>query len=124
MTESTLSSFQPSSLVGTGGNVGSIPFTETGFASIGFMIICTAMVMMMTPLVGLLYSGLSSTKNAVSSFLICSLTYSVVSAQWILFGYSLAFAEDSSSSFIGMFLSCILRSSEHLSTFGHCLTLE
>lgn len=103
MSQLLTTSVQPSALVGTGGNVGTIPFTETGFASISFMIISTALVMMMSPLLGLLYSGLSGTKNAVSSFLICSLTYSVVAAQWTLFGYSLSFAEDSSSSLIGNF---------------------
>lgn len=44
----------------------SIAFVDNGSASIGFMIICTALVCMMTFFVGLLYSGLSSSKNGKS----------------------------------------------------------
>ncbi|KAJ3369916.1 hypothetical protein HDU91_006764 [Kappamyces sp. JEL0680] len=67
------------------------------------MIVCTALVMMMSPFVGLLYSGLSSCKNGLSSYFICMVTYSVVAIQWVLFGYSLSFSENSGSSFIGNF---------------------
>lgn len=73
---------------------------EVGYASIGFVIVCTALVMLMTPGVGLLYSGLSRTKNALTIVMISFLSYAVVSLQWVLFGFSLAFSE-ASSSFIG-----------------------
>jgi ammonium transporter, Amt family len=98
------SQLMPNALAsGTGGNTASTPFSDSGFASIGFLIFSTSLVMMMTPFVGLLYSGLSTTKNGLSSFYICMVAYSIVGAQWILFGYSLAFSEESSLSFIGNF---------------------
>jgi Amt family ammonium transporter len=97
---------------GTGGNTSPSPFSDSGFASTGFMIFSVSLVMMMTPFVGLLYSGLSTTKNGLSSFYICMVAYSIVGAQWILFGYSLSFAEESSVSFIGNFVNGGLRGIE------------
>ena len=47
----------PSALRTTPGPGDSMAFQETGYASTGFLLICSAMVMIMTPGVGLLYSG-------------------------------------------------------------------
>jgi Amt family ammonium transporter len=79
-----------------------VPFKEFGFASIGFVLICSALVMLMTPGVGLLYSGLTRTKNALTMIMISFLAYAVVSVQWVIFGFSLTFSE-TGSPFIGNF---------------------
>lgn len=50
----------------------------------------------MVPGVGLLYSGLSGSKNALTIMMLSVLSYAVVSIQWVLFGYSLAFSETGS----------------------------
>ncbi|KAJ3099101.1 hypothetical protein HDU97_003480 [Phlyctochytrium planicorne] len=58
----------------------------------------------MTPGLGLFYSGMSRTKNALTMMMLCMSTMCVVSIQWFLFGFSLAFSEwgpDSGSTFIG-----------------------
>jgi Amt family ammonium transporter len=59
-----------------------------------FILICTAMVMLMTPGVGLFYGGLVRRKNIIAMISLAFIAFSVVSLQWILFGYSLAFGTD------------------------------
>jgi Amt family ammonium transporter len=102
-TEQLASTLMPSAFLSSSGNGADVPFTETGFASSAFLIICSALVMVMTPGVGLLYSGLSRSKHALTIMMICFMAYAVVSIQWILFGFSLAFSE-TGSPFIGNFV--------------------
>jgi len=59
-----------------------------------FILICTAMVMLMTPGVGLFYGGLVRRKNIIAMISLAFIAFSVVSLQWIIFGYSLAFGTD------------------------------
>ena len=51
---------------------------------------------------GLFYSGLSKSSNALHLILVCMLSMAVVTFQWFLFGFSLSFSE-TGSSFIGNF---------------------
>ncbi|MCX6674128.1 MAG: ammonium transporter [Methanothrix sp.] len=60
----------------------------------------TALVMLMTPGVGLFYGGLVRSKTFVSMFGLSFLAFALASIQWVLFGYSLAFGTDISG-FIG-----------------------
>jgi Amt family ammonium transporter len=57
-----------------------------------FMLISAALVMLMTPALALFYGGLVRAKNVLSVFMHCFVALAVISAQWYLFGYSLAFA--------------------------------
>lgn len=59
-----------------------------------FIIICTAMVMLMTPGVGLFYGGMVRRKSIISMITLAFVAFAVVSIQWVLFGYSLAFGTD------------------------------
>ncbi len=59
-----------------------------------FIIICTAMVMLMTPAVGLFYGGMVRRKNIISMIGLAFVAFAVVSIQWVVFGYSLAFGPD------------------------------
>lgn len=72
------------------------PFIENGYASTGFQIICSALVMMMTPGVGLLYGSFANQKNVLTILQISFLTYAVVCVQYVLVGFSLSFSETSS----------------------------
>lgn len=92
----------PASYATSTSNASAAPFSETGFASTAFLILCSALVFLMTPGVGLLYSGLSSSKNALSILMLSMLSYAVVMIQWTLFGFSLAFSE-TGSFFMGNF---------------------
>ncbi|MBP2132535.1 Amt family ammonium transporter [Methanomicrobium sp. W14] len=59
-----------------------------------FVIICTAMVMLMTPGVGLFYGGMVRRKSIISMVALAFVAFALVSIQWVLFGYSLAFGTD------------------------------
>ncbi|KAJ3012342.1 hypothetical protein HKX48_006328 [Thoreauomyces humboldtii] len=80
----------------------SVQFSELGYASIAFVLICTALVYVMTPGLGLFYSGMSRTKNALSLIMISMLAMSIITVQWVIFGFSLSFSE-SGGRFIGDF---------------------
>ncbi len=65
-----------------------------------FIIICTAMVMLMTPGVGLFYGGMVRKKNLISMMALAFIAFAIVTIQWVVVGYSLAFGPDISG-FIG-----------------------
>jgi Amt family ammonium transporter len=54
----------------------------------------TALVMIMTPGVGFFYGGLVRKKNFISMITLSFVAFALVSIQWVLFGYSLAFGTD------------------------------
>jgi len=59
-----------------------------------FVLICTALVMLMTPAVGLFYGGMVRRKNYISMIALAYIAFVIVTVQWILVGYSLAFGSD------------------------------
>lgn len=59
-----------------------------------FVLIATAMVMLMTPGVGLFYGGMVRKKNFISTLALSMIAFAVVSIQWVIIGYSLAFGSD------------------------------
>jgi len=54
----------------------------------------TALVMIMTPGVGLFYGGLVRRKNFINMITLSFVAFALVSIQWVLIGYSLAFGPD------------------------------
>ncbi len=54
----------------------------------------TALVMLMIPAVGLFYGGMVRKKNALSTIMFSFAILAMISVQWVLFGYSLAFGPD------------------------------
>ncbi|MFH1897733.1 MAG: hypothetical protein ABH886_05780 [Candidatus Desantisbacteria bacterium] len=59
-----------------------------------WLLISTALVMLMIPGLGLFYGGMVRRKNVLSTMKGCLVGLYVVGLQWILFGYSLAFGPD------------------------------
>ncbi len=59
-----------------------------------FMLIATAMVMLMTPGLALFYSGLVRSKNVLSTTMQSFVCLGVITVIWVLYGYSLAFGPD------------------------------
>jgi ammonium transporter, Amt family len=57
-----------------------------------WVLISTALVILMTPAVGLFYGGMVRKKNILSTLMMCFAMLFIISVQWMLFGYSLAFA--------------------------------
>ncbi|KAJ3016868.1 hypothetical protein HKX48_003815 [Thoreauomyces humboldtii] len=89
-------------ILNPGTDGGDTPFIETGYASVAFILICSALVWIMTPGLGLFYSGMSRTKNALSLIMVTMLAMSIITIQWVLFGFSLSFSE-TGGRFIGDF---------------------
>jgi Amt family ammonium transporter len=58
------------------------------------MLMSTALVMLMTPGLAFFYGGLVRRKNILSIMMQCLMLVAVISVQWVLFGYSLAFGPD------------------------------
>ncbi len=60
--------------------------------NITWMILASALVLLMTPAVGFFYGGLVRQKNVLSTIMYSLFTLALVSVWWVLVGYSLAFA--------------------------------
>jgi ammonium transporter, Amt family len=58
-----------------------------------WMLIATALVILMTPALGLFYAGLVREKNTLNTFMMCIAALAVATVTWAAVGYSFAFAE-------------------------------
>jgi Amt family ammonium transporter len=72
---------------------------DTGDTS--WLLISTALVMLMTPALGFFYGGLVGKKNVLSTLTHSFFILCLISVQWVLWGYSLAFSPDTGSGLIG-----------------------
>ncbi len=54
----------------------------------------SALVMIMTPALGLFYGGMVRKKNALSTIMFSFVILALISVQWVLYGYTLAFGPD------------------------------
>ena len=59
-----------------------------------WVLISTALVMLMTPGLALFYGGLVRRKNVLSTIMHSFFILALVSVTWVLWGYSLAFGPD------------------------------
>jgi Amt family ammonium transporter len=59
-----------------------------------FVFVSTALVMLMTPAVGLFYGGLVRRKNIISMIALSFIAFSLVTVQWMVVGYTLVFGTD------------------------------
>jgi Amt family ammonium transporter len=66
-----------------------------------WVLISTALVMLMTPGLALFYGGLVRRKNVLSTIMHSFFILGLVSVTWVLWGYSLAFGPDSGLGLIG-----------------------
>ena len=60
----------------------------------GFMMICSALVLLMTPGLAFFYGGMVRRKNVVSTMMTSIFEIGITTVMWVLFGYSLAFGVD------------------------------
>jgi Amt family ammonium transporter len=65
--------------------------TELDTGDTAWMLAATALVLMMTPALGLFYAGLVRAKNPLNTFMMCIAAIAVGTVTWALVGYSLAF---------------------------------
>ncbi|MCS6777571.1 MAG: ammonium transporter [Chloroherpetonaceae bacterium] len=75
------------------------PKIDTGDTA--WLLVSTALVMLMTPGLALFYGGMVRAKNVLNMLLKSFIALSVVTVLWVVLGYSLAFAKG--SPFIGSF---------------------
>ncbi len=83
-----------------------ISFAEEAVSKIdtgdtAWMLISTALVMIMIPGLAFFYGGMSRSKNVLNSIMMSFIALGVMSIQWVVIGYSLAFG--TGNSFIGDF---------------------
>ena len=69
-----------------------IPKVDTGDTA--WVMVCTALVMLMTPGLAFFYGGLVRKKNVLSVLMQCFVVLCMISVQWVAFGYSLSFGPD------------------------------
>jgi Amt family ammonium transporter len=63
-------------------------------ADTAWVLLSAALVMLMTPALGLFYGGLVRQKNVLSTIMHSFFMLALISVQWVLWGYSLAFGPD------------------------------
>jgi Amt family ammonium transporter len=67
---------------------------EMNAGDTAWVLISAALVMLMTPGVGLFYGGMVRRKNVIAMLIQSMIIVALVGVQWVLFGYSLAFGPD------------------------------
>ncbi len=61
---------------------------------LAWVLIASSLIMLMTPAVGLFYAGMVRRKNVLSTLMLSFSVLVIITLQWVLFGYSLAFGPD------------------------------
>ena len=88
-----------------------------------WMLIATALVLMMTLALGLFYAGLVRSKNPLNTFMMCVAAIAVATVTWAVIGYSFAFDEgnDIIGGFDYAFLNDVTLEPREGSTIPHLL---
>ncbi|KMS75580.1 ammonia channel protein [Streptomyces viridochromogenes] len=73
---------------------------ELSPANTGFMLICSALVMLMTPGLAFFYGGMVRVKSTLNMLMMSFISLGIITILWVLFGFSLAFG-DSHGGLIG-----------------------
>src|SRR5262245_46515257 len=76
-------------------------------ADVAWMLVATALVLLVTPALGLFYGGLVRPKNALNTLMMSMAALGFVGVAWALLGYSLSFAPG--SALLGDFSRAALR---------------
>ena len=79
-------------LISTAASADSAGGIDTGDTA--WVMASTALVMLMTPGLGLFYAGMVRRKNALATILQSFVMVAIVGVLWVLFGYSLSFGKD------------------------------
>src|SRR5260221_11260530 len=74
-----------------------MPATSTSAINAGdtaWLLTSAALVMLMTPALGFFYGGLVRKKNVLSTIMHSFFILALISVQWVIWGYTLAFGPD------------------------------
>ncbi|GAA3939664.1 ammonium transporter [Streptomyces gulbargensis] len=63
-------------------------------ANTGFMLICSALVMLMTPALAFFYGGMVRVKSTLNMLMMSFISLGIVTVLWVLYGFGLAFGTD------------------------------
>ncbi|WP_281640146.1 ammonium transporter [Aurantimicrobium minutum] len=67
-----------------------------------FVLISAALVLLMTPALAFFYGGLVKAKSVVSMMMLSFGSLALIGVLWVMYGYSIAFANEGSSTFYGI----------------------
>jgi Amt family ammonium transporter len=67
---------------------------SVNYADTAWLLVSSAMVMLMTPGVALFYGGMVRRKNFLSTMMMSFAALGLVGVLWVLYGYSLSFGPD------------------------------
>src|SRR5215207_11514181 len=70
------------------------PPTAINTGDTAWILMSAALVMLMTPALGFFYGGLVRRKNVLSTIMHSFFILALISVQWVLWGYTLAFGPD------------------------------
>jgi len=70
-------------------------YSKISAGDTAFMLICSALVLFMTPGLAFFYGGLVRSRNVLNTMMMSLVAMAIVGVTWILWGYSLAFAPTS-----------------------------
>ena len=68
------------------------PAANNGNASTAFILICAALVFLMTPGLAFFYGGFVRTRNVLNTLMMSFVTMAIIGVTWVLWGYSFAFS--------------------------------
>lgn len=71
-----------------------VPAPAINAGDTAWMLVCAALVFLMTPGLAFFYGGLVRRKNFLSILMQCFMLACVITLQWVIFGYSLSFGPD------------------------------
>src|SRR5437763_13676160 len=77
------------------------PVSAVNSGDTAWLLASAARVMLMTPGLGFFYGGLVRRKNVRSTLMRSWFILALISVQWVLWGYSLAFSPDTGLGIIG-----------------------
>ncbi|KPK16281.1 MAG: ammonia channel protein [Myxococcales bacterium SG8_38] len=78
-------------------------------ADTAWLMVSCALVMVMTPGLAFFYGGMVNQRNVLSSFMHSFIALGIITLQWVVIGYSLAFGSDIGGGLIGGFEFAFLR---------------
>lgn len=71
------------------------PAANPDSGNTAWLLVCSALVMLMTPGLAFFYAGMVSRKNVVSTLIQNYVSLAVIAVLWVVIGYSLVFSEGS-----------------------------
>ena len=78
------------------------------FADTAFVLICSALVLLMTPALAFFYGGLSRSKSVLNTMMMSFTAIGVITIVWVVAGYSIAFGDEPMGAYFGSFQNVML----------------